>query len=279
MRLREVQRLLWRAITWPTGVDDFLAQADPATRAAFASTFAAGLPGSPQLGARERVGVYAESYYWRLEEVLRDQFRVSAWVCGSADFHDLCTDFVLERPSASGDVRRIGAPFPTYVAAHPIARRIRGIEDVACIEWSAVEAIDAVDVPRFGAADLSAVALPDWPALRLHAAPGVSLHRCRLPYAGLWNARERGEPSSPDAPPTLGPPQHVLVWRAGLEVFHRSVGAPESAALAALLDNATFSEICTAAEDAAAASTEPATPATVVAWLRRWLDDGLVAAP
>lgn len=272
MDLRETQRLFYRAITWPTGVEDFLAKADPATRAAFEATFRS----TPDFEASARVGVYAESYYWRLEDVLRDQFRVTAWACGDVDFHDLCTDYVLERPSTSGDVRRVGEAFAEYVRCHPIAARVPGIDDVAAIEWSAVLAIDAPDVPAMREADLESVPLPDWPAMRLSAAPGVAVHATRLPYAAMWRAREEGQPRA-WAP--CSPAQHVLVWRAGLEVFHRTAGLPEARALAALVRGASFADLCTAAAEAGEPGpNEAIEPAAVVGWLRRWLGDGLVAA-
>lgn len=272
MELRELQRLFWRAITWPTGVDDFLAQADPATRRAFDETFR----GTPSLSAAARVNVYAESYYWRLEGVLRDQFRVAAWACGDVDFHDLCTDYVLDRPSTSGDVRRVGEAFPAFVRAHPIAARVPGIDDVVAIEWSAVVAIDAPDVATMREEDLAAVPLSAWPTMRLFAAPGVAIHATRLPYASMWRARQAGEPSPSPAPAPASPPQHVLVWRSGLEVFHRTALAAEARALAILVQGGAFADVCTAAADEEAS---PVEPAHVVGWLRRWLADGLVAAP
>lgn len=270
MELREIQRLFWRAITWPTGVDDFLAHADPDTRRAFHEVFRA----TPALSAAARVGVYAESYYWRIEDVLRDQFRVTAWACGDVDFHDLCTDYVLERPSTSGDVRRVGEAFPGYVRAHPIAARVPGIEDVAAIEWSAVVAIDAPDVPRMRTEDLAAVPLREWPAMRLCAVAGVAVHESRLPYAAMWRARELGEPRELPAP--CSPPQHVLVWRGNLDVFHRTTSPAEAGALAALVQGASFHDVCAAAVHRDHAQTDAG---QVVGWLSRWLADGLVAAP
>jgi hypothetical protein len=270
VELREIQRLFWRAITWPTGVDDFLAHTDPETRRAFHEVFRA----TPELSAAARVGVYAESYYWRIEDVLRDQFRVTAWACGDVDFHDLCTDYVLERPSTSGDVRRVGQAFPAYVRAHPIAARVPGIDDVAAIEWSAVVAIDAPDVPKMRAEDLAQVAACDWPAMRLCAVAGVAVHESRLPYAAMWHARERGGPRELPAP--CSPPQHVLVWRCGLEVFHRTTSTAEAGALAALVRGASFQDVCAAAVAGGHTQTDAG---PMVDWLRRWLADGLVAAP
>jgi len=66
MTIVELQRLLWQAITWPTGVADFLATTDDKTREAFRQAFV----GTAELDAVARVNVYAESYYWRLHEVL-----------------------------------------------------------------------------------------------------------------------------------------------------------------------------------------------------------------
>jgi hypothetical protein len=263
VKLREVQRLLWRAVSWPTGVADFLAQADAATRAQFEEVFA----DTPHFGRVARVDVYAQSYYWRLEDVLREQFRVTAWLAGDVAFHDLCTDFVLAHPSSGADVRRWATGFCDFVADHVLSQSIVGLPDVARIEWAAVLAIDAPDTRVCTEADLAAIGVPQWPAMVLRAAEHVALCPTRLPYARLWNAREAGEPSPVSPPAPLKSPRHVLVWRQGLEVFHRTVAEDEVPAVRALASGVSFEALVALAGE----------PPAAVAWLRRWLRDELLA--
>lgn len=266
MTLRATQELFWRVIAWPTGVEDFLAHADEATRRAFAETFAS----SEGFDRIARMNVYANAYFWRLHEVVADQLEVTAWLAGGPRFHDFVTDYVLQHPSRDADVGRFAAGIPDALREHPLERALPGIADIAAVEWAIVSAIDGPDDDVMHADALAAIPADRWPALRLHAVRTASLHACRLDFAALHRAMEAG------ATPSHAPSDHaVLVWRRpDLDVHYRSVAPPEARALHALLDARTFDELCNAA---AGPTADEASPATVAAWLRRWLHDGLVA--
>jgi hypothetical protein len=266
--LRATQELFWRVIAWPTGVEDFLAHADEATRRAFADTFAS----SEGFDRVARMNVYANAYFWRLHEVIVDQLELTAWLAGGPRFHDFVTDYVLQHPSRDADVGRFAAGLPEALRQHALQRAIPGIADVAAVEWAIVSAIDGPDDDVLHADALAAIAPERWPALRLHAVRTASLHACRLDFAALHRAREAGE-APPDPPASHD--HAILVWRTpDLDVHYRSVAPPEARALHALLDAGTFGELC---EAAAGPRADEASPAAVVAWLRRWLHDGLVA--
>ena len=270
MDLRELQALLLDAIRYPTGIDDFLAQADPAVRAAFDAE----LTQTPDLDRRRRMTIYAESYYWRLADVLGEQYRVVAWLSGPTRFHNLVTDYVWQRPSGSPDVRRFGRDLPDFIAGHPIAAELEGLDDLARVERAIVEAIDAEDRALLDEPALASRPLERWPVMRLVAAPWVQLLVTRRSYPELFAARGREEPSPDPIPPLDGRPHHVLVWRKELEVYHRSVRPPEARALRAMLDEASFERICSVAADPTEG--DAAGPEQVVGWLRGWLGAGLV---
>ncbi len=268
MNLRETQALLWRAIRWPTGVEAFLKQADVETRRAFAQTFAE----TPRFGRAQRVQVYAEAYFWRLYEVVVDQYPVTAWISGAAPFHDLVTDFVLEHPSSTPDIRRFAAGLPDFVGSHAIERARPGLADVAAVDWAIQDAVDGPDESRLSASALAQLAPHQWPSTRFKLTQTASLHRCALPYSQLreaW-AREEQAPS----PAAAARPHVVLVWRqADHDVYQRTLTRPEARALDILSQGGTFAEVCDAASGS---TTQDAEAQEVVAWLRRWLEDDLL---
>lgn len=272
MELGKLQALLLDAIRYPTGVDDFLAQAPASVREAFDAE----LVQTPALSRRQRMTIYAESHFWRLADVLGDQYRVVAWLAGPRRFHNLITDFVWERPSRSPDVRRFGRTLPDFIAQHPIEQEISGIAGLARVERSIVEAIDVEDVPPLPESALAELPLPAWPSMRLRAAPWVRLWTTTRSYPELFEARRQRAPSPDPVPPVDDRDHHVLVWRKDLEVFHRSVRPPEARALRAMLDGASFERICSVAADPSGG--DAAGPEQVVGWLRTWLHAQLVVA-
>lgn len=258
--LAETQALFWRAITWPTGVADFLRKSDDATRAAFAATFA-----DSETFAREaRVDVYADAYFHRLLGVLGDHFGLVAWLLGPARWNDLVTDYVWQQPSVDPDVRRYGERFAAFVANHREEARVPGLAELAAIEWAMVRALDVPQSPALRAATLHALPPERWSELRLVAVQSAAVLPSRLAFTELW--RRHGTEPSPVEPPLPGDPHAVLVWRHGLDVMHRPVDPSEAAALAQLVTGAAFAELCVDRD-----------PPTLVAWLSRWLQDELLA--
>ncbi|MEM9461414.1 MAG: DNA-binding domain-containing protein [Myxococcota bacterium] len=269
--LADEHALFWRAITWPTGVEDFLAQADEATRQAFAATFV----GNDAMKAVARVNIYAESYFWRLSDVLGEQYRVLGWLLGSTRFHNFVTDFVLHRPSLSPDVRRFGAGLPDYLAEHPLQAQLGGLAELARVERAIVRAIDVPDQPRVGRAELSAVEVARWPSLRFVLADHVRVLCTTRSYPRAWAAWKAGKASPDPVPPVEPQARHwVVVWRNGVEVFHRGIVPAQAAALRIAGQGGRFEALC----EAALVDDPSLEPTQIVQWLGRWLDDGLFCA-
>ncbi|MCR9164184.1 MAG: putative DNA-binding domain-containing protein [Nannocystaceae bacterium] len=268
MNLRDTQALLWRAIAWPTGVDDFLAQADVETRQAFAETFA----DTPAFSRAARVQVYAEAYFWRLYEVAVDQYPVTAWIAGSVPFHDLITDFVLAHPSRTPDVRRFATGLASMLRTHPLERTHPGLAEVAAVDWAISDAVDRVDEERLSVAVLQRIPAPAWPTARFGLTRTAALLPCTLPYSTLRQAWAAEQP----VPVLERTPVTVLVWRqADHDVYQRTLNPAEARALRTLDAGGTFAEACDAAAGPLA---NEASPADVAGWLQRWLADDLLAS-
>jgi len=263
--LEQIQTLLWTAIRWPTGVEDFLAQASVETRRTFAATFAE----TPAFARGARVQVYAEAYFWRLYEVAVDQYPVTAWLAGGPPFHDFVTDFVLAHPSRTPDIRRFAAGLSDALRSHALEQTYPGIADVAAVDWAIGEAVDMLDEIRLRAAALQSVPAQSWPGVRFGLTRTAALIPCALPYSQLRRAWAQEQPV-----PTVDVlPRTVLVWRqADDDVYQRTLGDPEARALESIVRGGTFADACDAA---AGPHANDASPADVAGWLRRWLGDDL----
>lgn len=280
--VRTAQSLFWRAITHPTGVTDMLDDADPATREAFAGTFAE----TVDFDRVARMEVYANDYYWRLAGVLEQHFPAVAWLLGHAQFHNLVTDYVLARPSDDPDLRHYSRRFPAFVAEHSEGIASPELLELAAIELARVEVLTMPDEDPLDPGALESVALEDWPAVRFEASATASLHRARRPFTAVFALCREGASVTDTHRRYPERATSVLVWRRDLATCHRDVDADEARALSAMLAGESFMAICMAAADtprdpAQADEADPpagegASPAVVAGWLRRWLSDGLV---
>ncbi len=266
MTLESTQDLLWRAITWPSGVKDFLAQSDEATRRAFSACFR----GTADMSAELRVEVYAESYFWRLHGVLEEQFPLEAWLLGEARFRNLVTDYVLAKPSIDEDLRQYGARFCDFLAEHESSRIEPDLASLARIDWALTEVLDESDDPILAVDALADIPVEEWPGLRFEATSSTRVLTSGADFVDLWRRRKRAE-APPENIRRHDPPLHIVVWREHYDVYHRRAEPGEGLALDAMMTGRPFAEICEAARGLAS-------PEDVAGWLAGWLRAGLIRA-
>lgn len=289
--LAETQALLWRAISFPTGVTDMLVAASPPIRERYVKVFAE----TPSFSLVQRLEVYANDYYWRLAGVLELHFPAVAWMLGHVQFHNLVTDYVLVSPSREPDLRRYSRDFPSFLSQHETGEREPELVEVAWIELDRVQILDFADEQPLAAAALESIELDRWPNLRFATSKTARLRATSRPFSPMYTLCREGQSfgyARHRHPPRPG---HTLVWRkdqpsrpghrADLAVYHRDIEAAEARALLALLDGRSFLEICAAASGATNPELLPggvaggaAAPMQVAEWLRRWVDDGLILA-
>ncbi len=223
--------------------------------------------------------VYAAGYFWRIAEVLREQFELSAWLIGDPNFHNVLTDYLLAHPSRHPDIRQSGADLPEALAASTWAQHVPSILDIAALEWGLVQALDAADEPVLHEADLAAIPLAQWPDLRLGVTRTLTLRSCELPFATLRERMLAGEPAHGAREP--GPLTWTAVWRRpNLEVWHRPVETHEAGALELVAAGGSFARLCDHAAAGTSVRIQEATSAdaarTAASWLRQWLSEGLL---
>jgi hypothetical protein len=274
--LEASQRLLMAALTWPRGVGDWAAT-HPSARSELGQRFVAG-DGDPV----ERLELYADAYFYRQLDALRCAFPRLARLAGDVAFHNLVTDYVLECPSRDPDLHQRGDRLPAFVRAHPLGLEKPVLADLAQLELALAGALDAPDAEALAHIDLSRLAAGDWARLELALLPSARLvdaaydleRAARLCDAGeLGRALETPRVDS-GASERGGPPAVIaLVFRRGHRVCFRVVEALEGLALARISEGVRFDALC---DRLGAHGVEPA---TILAWLERWLDDGVLRRP
>lgn len=264
--LAESQRLLWKLITAPEGVTAALAQLGASERAAAEALVCS----DQRLSAVERLDIYANMYFFRLRDVLRDDFAAVHAVIGERSFHNLVTDYLLAHPPAHYSLRYAGLGLPQFLRGHALAQRWPYLSALAALEWALLESFDAMDGPMIEANALAAVPAGRWPDLLFEMSPSLRLLDLDWGVHETCIAAQRG-----DAP---AEPAHtctsVRVWRQNERVYQRPIDRVERAALAAVISGARFAEVC---DQIAACAREPDSTERVLGLLQAWLGDGLIS--
>jgi hypothetical protein len=266
-QLEQLQSLLYRLITAVNGVAEGLA----AERELGTTGLDALVLGDDRLSAEARVDIYANMYFHRILDALKEDFPATLAVLGADNFHNLVTGYLLEYPPTQPSISECGRHLAAYLRRHPMRERAPFIADLARLERASVEVFQAPDTVTLEPDALRSIAPADWPALKFRIQPAAQILALGWQVSKLlraveehreWKAAEQGAVK-------------VLVWRNNARVFYRDLEKVEADSLKAISHDATFSEIC----DLVAADTSIEDPiATINRMLARWLSDNLLTS-
>lgn len=262
--LNWVESLLYRLITAPSGVAEGLAQEKSLIHGGLAEIIA----GDDRLSAEERVDIYANMYFYRILDVLKEDFPATLAVLGAARFHNLITSYLIEYPPAHFSIAFAGNHLADFIASHPLHEEFPFLADLTRMERALIDVFHATDAVSLDAEQMRAIAPADWPALKLALNPAHEILELQWDIAPILDAVERGQ--EPIAPASGA--KSMLVWRNHNRDYYRQIDSAERHLLDALVKGTTFAEIC----ELIAASVDDDPASAINQRLEVWLRDGLL---
>jgi hypothetical protein len=263
--LKELQSLLYRLITAPSGVAEGLA----AEREQDAAALEAIVLGDERLSAEARVDIYANMYFYRILDALKEDFPATLAVLGDDNFHNLVTGYLLEYPPSEPSLHYCGQYLTKYLRDHQLRESAPYIVDLVALERASLEVFHGPNAATLAPDSLRGIEPPDWPAMKLRLQPAAQILALEWRVSELLRAVEEGRPWHPAERSAT----KVLVWRRDARVYYRDLEGVEADALEAVARGVTFVEVC----DIVAADGGIEDPvAAMNRMLARWLSDGLL---
>jgi hypothetical protein len=266
--LKQLQSILYRLITAANGVAEGLAGE--------CSMPAGGLDalvlGDDRLSAEARVDIYANMYFYRLLDVLKEDFPATLRVLGDDNFHNLATGYLIEYPPTEPSVHSCGRYLADFLRGHAHRKDEPYIADLAALERAVVEVFHGPDAAVLEADELRAIAPEKWPALMMRTHPALQILKLEYQVAELLRAVEEDREWKPADAGTV----EVIVWRHDSKVFYRELEKVEQRALAAARNGVTFAKICDLVAEDRDATKDPVDELNRL--LARWLADGILTS-
>jgi hypothetical protein len=229
--------------------------------------------GTTRVPVATRLAIYGDGYVSRLIEALAANFPILSELLGEVDFHALGTAYVRSYPSPFFSIRYYGHALADFLAADARYAGAPVLAELARWEWLMTEVFDAADADPIRVEDLARISPGQWAHLRFEWHP--SMRRAAL----TWNAPQIWKAvSDHEEPPEVAlQPQSVewLLWRQDLRTYFRSLSPAEVAALDAGRAGQPFGELCAVLS---ATLGEEEAPARAAAFLREWVESGLITA-
>lgn len=211
--LASIQRWMQFVITHPDGVVDGVespsAQAEIPVAAGRIEEVVR--PSRTQTSV-ERLHVYANAYYARLLECLREEYPATARAVGEEAFDGLAFGYLQDFPSESYTLSNLGTKFPKYLAeSRPPNENDDGspdwaefLIDLARLERTYSEVFDGPGEERQPELDLDEllrIPTREWENLRFVAAPCLRLESYRFPVQQFASAVRNEQDDLPAVEP------------------------------------------------------------------------------
>lgn len=217
-------------------------------------------------GPNDRLDVYRNAYFIRLEAALAHDFTATEKILGKKTFARCAGGYTLACPSGSPSLRQFGHRFANWLRLEKSPM----LGDLAAIEWAALNAFDGPDANAADAHRLQAFTPEDWPSLRIRLMPTLALLALGSNADRVWLAK--GEGIELEAAPV----HYIALWRG--EQYRPMLVALEAADYAALTVIASESALAVASERLADELDPSTVPQRIAAALQRALVQGWIAS-
>ncbi|HEV2169646.1 MAG TPA: DNA-binding domain-containing protein [Candidatus Binatus sp.] len=264
-QLTELQSLLYRLITAPSGVAEGLAS----ERHLGAGGLDAIVLGDERLSAAARVDIYANMYFYRILDALKEDFPATRAVLGDDNFHNAVTGYLIEYPPTEPSLHYCGRYLAEYLDDQPIREGAPFVADLARLERAIVEVFQGLGGEALDSEALRAIAPADWAAMKLGLQAAAQILALEWRVSEIVRAVEENRAWTP----AERGPVKLIVWRQNSHVQHRELETIEADAIEAVARGESFVEVCEVV--ASHAGMEDPVGA-MNRMLARWLSDGLL---
>ncbi len=269
--LHQFERWMLTVVSHPDGVSGGLQAAEDIMPVA-ESTLANHVNPSKNRTAAQRLGVYANMYFWRLVDVLAEDFEAVQYALGEHDFYHKMVEYLTEHPSRNYRLSPLGKHLPGWLLRQEIEHR-EFLSELAALERFKEEVFNDPRSETLSTDQLAGIPPDEWAAARLATIPAFRLLAAQHPVNAFFQAVMDGdEPEIPAAEP-----QYVVIWRHELTVWRLTITREHHCILSVLHDGGTLGDALEACLELD--GVEPDTLLSEVGgWFSSWTADGMFSA-
>jgi hypothetical protein len=219
----------------------------------------------------ERLDVYAEGYYLRILNSLREDYLAVARWLGDDEFRCLISDFLLDHPSRTPELLEAGRALPKYLPDWLERGRAPFLAPLAHLEWAMALAYFAPNAAPWDPKALTAADPERLGYLKLEAAPATDCLDSEWKLLELRKAlRAEAWTEESPRPEILNERERLVIYRDGFTPKAESVSEPEFRLVQWAMEGISLGLACER-------FSELAEPEQLFEWLAKWAGRGVIA--
>lgn len=205
------------------------------------SAVAAQIKSTETLLVNTRLSIYANAYRQRLQDIIKSDYPVTAFLLGDRAFIKLVDVYIMLYPSHFRSARWVGRYFPLFLAHQFTDDAL--FAEMARFEWILTEAFDAADSSVIDLTTLMALPIDAWPTLRLTFIDSLRTLRLKWNVVPMWQAYQAEQRV---LPPKVRKDKgvHWVIWRHEYQVKFRELSDAEGWAINSACNQEDFSSLC-----------------------------------
>lgn len=225
-----------------------------------------------RIDPHRRLKIYFNAYRLRLMEVLEKDFPKTHILLGDDAFSNACEQYVHAHPSTHFSVRYFGQNFALFLGQNTPYSQWPFVEEMARLEWTLSQTLDAADAPLVAADVLSKFSQEQWPYLQFEFHPSLFLEEFHWDTVELFKDIDSGH--SPRPPVQHSAPISWMFWRKHLSAHYQSCERPQATILKDALTGQCFYALC---DQLCQYIPETQVPEYALTSLQGWLGHGFIS--
>lgn len=270
--LTSIQRWMQSVIEHPGTNDEAWRSEQAQSELPFDDAIASIRP-SKTLSPMARIDIYRRMFFLRMTESMAIDYPGVRNALGEEEFDRLVIEeYVRKYPSSSYTLNHLGRNFPRFILESTLKNKAF-LADLACLELSVTEMMDAVESPLLAAETIAAVPLEQWENVRLIPIAALQLHEFEhnvCEYLDAVNENEKPLQMKVEK-------SYTAVHRNGYRTYWTTLSQQQYTLLNALITGSTFGEAISLMEERFPGSEEELQQ-EVFQWFNDWIQNGYFTA-
>jgi hypothetical protein len=191
------------------------------------------------LNPAERLAIYSDAYFLRLEECLAEDFKAVRHLLGHADFHRLVAAYLAVYPSKHYSLNGLGKKLPEFLNGPIRLPHKELVRNLARLEWAMSSLVDSVEPPTSPPDALSRLTPETIVGARFRMNPTLTLLKFSVPANAIVTAVRMEKP----LPPLNRRPTWLVVYRKDFAVWRMDLSEAMFGLLHGLSRGRTFGHV------------------------------------